>query len=244
MHTVIFTGGDFPDPESEQTYFSSAPYAGGQGAFLPGCTIAADSGLTACELYRSFYGDSFYPSKILGDMDSISDKNILRKYPEKLIEKFIEDKDYTDTELALSEAKKCGSDNDFVTLVGAGGGSRIDHLLGVFDLFSTELHPDVWLAGTQSLWYAPQKTSFEVRGLALHDMISIARTTSCRTGGEVVSKGLKWEYSSFRKEGMPSLSNRISPDCFEKGDPVEITVESGNFVLIVPASASVLRRKS
>jgi thiamine pyrophosphokinase len=262
MHIVVFTGGDFPAPESEKTYFSAKQEDGNAEnrdsvSFFPDYVIVADSGLFACELYKSYYGHSFYPSRILGDMDSIKDISMLEKYPQKVIKTFIEDKDFSDTELALEEAyfvlsqksvhKKSGANSeisangtaDCITLVGAGGGSRIDHLLGVFDLFASKLRPDVWLAGSQSLFYAPQHTRFSISGLKIDDMISIARTTKSRTDGSIASKGLKWEYGCFRREGMPSLSNRISPDYFNKNSPVEITIESGEFVLIVPSSASI-----
>lgn len=264
MHIVVFTGGDFPPPESEKSFFSAAAKDSGMNYhesafFIPDYVIAADSGLFACEQYEDCYGKSFYPSKILGDMDSIKDKDMLKKYSQKIIKTFIEDKDFTDTELALEEAhlvmskntikNKSSNENgtsgggttDCIALVGAGGGSRIDHLLGVFDLFASKLRPDVWLAGNQSLFYAPQHAQFSISGLRIDDMISIARTTKSRTDGSIISHGLKWEYGCFRKEGMPSLSNRISPDYFDSNKPVEIEIQSGEFVLIVPSAASVKR---
>lgn len=239
MHIVVFTGGECPEPRLTEQYFSSR---------RPDFVIAADSGLLSWERYNADFGGMFShggadisPDAILGDMDSLSGKgaeDALKKYPAERIQRFVEDKDFTDTELALEYAhKKCA---DWITLVGAGGGTRFDHFLGVFDLFATDLRPDVWLAGEQSLWHAPQGMAFSVGGLELRDTVSVARTSAARTGGRVVSDGLLWESGLFRAEGMPSISNRIKPAFFDAQKPVTIEVSEGEFVLILPTKAAVL----
>ena len=242
MHIVIFTGGEAPEADLTREYFSfrKADYV-----------IAADSGLLTFGLYSNRMPDFFksQPDAIIGDMDSLADKNAsqeLKKYPQEVIQTFIEDKDYTDTELALEKAHSLLSSGDksgssWISLVGAGGGARADHFLGVFDLFSTSLRPDAWLCGQQTFWFAPQKSLFKISGLSLRDMISISRTSASRTGGKLHSEGLLWEYNSFRPEGMPSISNRISPAFFEDKKPVSIEVRSGQFVLILPTHAQVRR---
>ena len=243
MHIVIFTGGDAPEPELTRTYFSSRH---------PDYVIAADSGLITYEVYADFFSPLFKksPDAILGDMDSLADRKkseILKKYPAEVIQTFIEDKDYTDTELALEKAhdilRRRPAEKEesasTITLVGAGGGRRSDHFLAVFDLFSTDRRPDVWLAGEQTFWCALEGDQFEITGLDLHDMISLARTTASRTGGKVHSEGLLWEYDTFRPEGMPSISNRISPEYFEGKKPVRISVGEGRFLLILPTGVRV-----
>ncbi len=234
MHSVIFTGGDYPAPELIKTYFSQhkADYV-----------IAADSGLQTLELYNKFYGGIFEPSAIIGDMDSLTDKTLLSKYPKDRIHPYSAYKDFSDTELALElaykELAKSDGKDDWITLVGAGGGERADHFIAVFDLFATDLHPDVWICCKQAFWHAPAGTSFEISGLEPNDMISVARTTQSRTGGSITSEGLEWEYRLFRKEGMPSLSNRISSSYFAAGKSVKISVMEGCFVLILPVTTDV-----
>ena len=244
MHLVILTGGESPEPSLTEAYFSAR-----RSDFV----IAADSGILAWEVYNAHFGGLFShngaPDAILGDMDSLSDKgavDALKKYPAERIQRFVADKDYTDTELALEYAHKIitsgGNGNGkshWITLVGAGGGKRLDHFLGVFDLFATELRPDAWLAGEQSFWYAEAGASFEVSNIELRDMISLARTTTGRRGGDIFSDGLLWEYGVFREEGMPSISNRIKPAYLEAKKPVKITVREGEFVLILPTKATV-----
>ena len=238
MHIVIFTGGDFPEPALTEAYFPQRK---------PDYVIAADSGILTFERYNGHFSGAFgkngNPDAILGDMDSLAAKNaaaVLKNYPANIVQTFIADKDDTDTELALKKAHAVANAGDaWITLVGAGGGRRADHFLSVFDLFATSLRPAVWLYGEQALWYAPQGASFKVSGLGLRDMISVARTTASRTGGKVNSEGLLWEYDTFRAEGMPSISNRIKPEFYERGKSVTISVEAGEFVLIVPTSACV-----
>ena len=252
MHIVIFTGGECPEPSLTEAYFSSRK---------PDFVIAADSGILSLEQYDAHFGGIFThggnaPDAILGDMDSLSGKgakDALKKYPAERIQRFVEDKDYTDTELALDYAHKIvagkgistetnarkKADAHWITLVGAGGGTRVDHFLGVFDLFATDLRPDAWLCGEQALWYAPQGMVFSVDGLELRDMVSVARTSAARTGGSVASDGLLWESGLFRAEGMPSISNRIKPAFFDAQKPVTIEVREGEFVLILPTKAKV-----
>ncbi len=242
MNIVIFTGGYAPEAELTADFF---------GKYEPDFVISADSGLETFEKYRSYYSSlpenpfSSGPDLILGDWDSISQKSILKKYPQEIIENFIVDKDYTDTELALERAhekidgafveRKCAVNK--LILVGAGGGSRIDHLLAVFDLFSTDLRPDVWISGEQFLYFLPEKKAVEIYDLKNNDIVSVLRLSSSREGGKVETKGLEWEGGLFRPEGVPSLSNRISKEYFEKKLPVSVKTVKNDFVLVLPYSA-------
>lgn len=231
-YITVFTGGEYPSRESACRYVVS----GAQNYI-----IAADSGLETAEAF------GFSPDLILGDMDSIRDKALLNAYPQDRVKTFIQDKDYTDTELALEEARNiCPADSDdgtTVVLIGGDGG-RIDHLLGIYDLFASGLRPDVWVCRQQALWYMKKGSTFALSDLAAGDPVSIARLSSGRQGGSIETNGLQWEAPLFRKTGMPSISNRISTAFFDRGKPVELTVTDGAFLLIVPLSAAVtcLRR--
>ncbi len=237
MQIVIFTGGDFPHPDLEREFFHSNK---------PDFVIAADSGLSACEKYIGYFKDaSFEPDVILGDWDSIEKKDEVKKFPSALIENFPVDKDWTDTELALNtayshfEKEKVPEEERKVILVGAGGGERIDHLLAVFDLFSEKTHPDIWLGGKQSIYFLPEGKTVAVENLALDDVFSVLRTSRARRGGKIFSEGLLWPHDKFRNEGLPSLSNRISPEFFMDKNPVKLTAIEGDFVAVFPYSANV-----
>ena len=255
MHVVIFTGGEYTKSENARNFFECLN--------KPDFVIAADSGLEAAMEY------GFTPDIILGDMDSLKDADsILKNFPAEKIIKHNPYKDFSDTELALDYAyeKIAGSVLDldsysdsaqnttrdfFVTLIGGAGG-RIDHLLGIFDLFSEEKRPSAWLYNNQVLWFAGQGSGFEISNLKQNDYISVARPSGSRAGGKINSSGLEWESEHFRKEGMPSLSNRISDKAFaadmvdktafaaDMADKkVSIKVEEGNFILILPVTAKV-----
>jgi len=236
-HLVVFTGGEYPVPADTQKYWETVAE--------PDFVIAADSGLEVLEEYNRYYGNkTFYPDLIIGDMDSIQNISLLSGYPETIVRRCPADKDMTDTELALSYARRdVTRDEIYLTLVGGDGG-RIDHFLGIFDLFSTGIHPDAWLCKKQMLFYSCTGDAFFIRNLKPDDYISIARLNGNREGGSISTRGLEWENASFRTEGMPSISNRIKKSFYLEGKPVEITILCGNFVLILPVTAiPVCRRK-
>ena len=230
MHIVIFTGGEAPAPNLAKEYFDVS-----QKHEL---VIVADSGLDTLDLYNTYYNEFFFkPNYILGDMDSIANKNLLQKYSSASFEQFPTDKDYTDTELALHTActlKK--ADKDIITLVGGGGG-RADHFLAIYDTFSSEEHADIWLCGNQKICFLKKGSAISITNVSLKDTISLARTDDSRTQGSVVSSGLVWESNVFRKKGMPSLSNRIAPSYAQHRKPIEMNISEGNFLLILPITA-------
>ncbi|MGP1458359.1 MAG: hypothetical protein ACTTKL_03500 [Treponema sp.] len=53
------------------------------------------------------------------------------------------------------------------------------------------------------------------------------------------SEGLEWESPLFRKNGMPSLSNRISKDFYAAEKPVILRADGADFLAIAPHSARV-----
>jgi thiamine pyrophosphokinase len=234
IHIVIFTGGTYPEPSVTTKYWQS---------HIPEYVIAADSGLDTIRCYADFYAGriDFNPQKILGDFDSISDKDILTNYSAGIIERFPFDKDWTDTELAFDRAYIIAENQGvipFITLVGGDGG-RLDHLLAIYDTFSTVHHAQVWLLSSQLLYYVADGMTVEISHLTKFETVSLARTTVSRTGGTLVSNGLKWESSVFRAEGMPSVSNRISDEYAKSGKPVTISVYGEPVLLIVPYTAEV-----
>ena len=230
MHIVIFTGGEAPAPNLAKAYFDVSP--------KHELVIAADSGLDTLDLYNTYSNKIlFKPDYMLGDMDSIANKNLLEKYSSASFEKFPVDKDYTDTELALHKAcelKK--ADEDIITLIGGGGG-RADHFLAIYDTFSSKEHADIWLCGNQKICFLKKGDVVSITNVSLKDAISLARTDDSRTEGSVATSGLVWESNVFRKKGMPSLSNRIAPSYAQHSKPIEMNVSDGNFLLILPITA-------
>lgn len=109
---LIVTGGKMEDD-------FAADYLKGQSFTR---IIAADSGLAACRRL------AIVPTDILGDFDSLKDKELLNACRDEGIpvREFPSRKDYTDTELAVEYARELSPDE--VVLLGATG-SRYDHAL-------------------------------------------------------------------------------------------------------------------
>lgn len=230
-HILIFTGGMSPDPELCRDFFSNV--------IKPDFIIAADSGLETCDSFiKNFDLKDFAPDVILGDMDSIRNKALVKKYTNSKSKMchFVEfacDKDFTDSELALILARKIKIKDTKITLIGGSGG-RLDHLVALFELFSTDIRPDFWLTENQAAVFLADGCTVKFHTKKQHDLISVLRTTVSNARGQVSSKGLEWESSLFRKTGVPSLSNRMSEEYFSKGLPVELTANGADFVVVGP----------
>ncbi len=106
---IIVANGNIVEPEFCKTIIKKNDFI-----------IAVDGGIAHLEKLK------ILPHLMIGDFDSIK-PGLLRKYRELgiNIKEFPQDKDYTDTELALIEAKKI---SDSVILIGAFG-NRIDHTI-------------------------------------------------------------------------------------------------------------------
>ncbi|MCR5700946.1 MAG: thiamine diphosphokinase [Lachnospiraceae bacterium] len=120
-HIVIITGGSI-DTDYAKEYIKTLSYDK---------VFAVDKGLN----YAKEMG--IVPDVIMGDFDSV-DNTVLDEYKKlatdnKLImESFPVMKDATDTELAIDKAIETGATH--ITILGATGGARIDHMLGNISL--------------------------------------------------------------------------------------------------------------
>jgi thiamine pyrophosphokinase len=112
---VIVNGGNDYDIKKLKFYCKNADYI-----------IAADAGLYL------LYKIKIKPDLIIGDMDSIK-QSILNKYKYVSIEKYPEDKDYTDSELAIMKARQLNPDNISIF---ASTGDYLDHsFANIINLF-------------------------------------------------------------------------------------------------------------
>lgn len=111
MNVAIISGGTAPSERLLKKYLEETDFI-----------IAADKGM------ECLYNYHIIPDLILGDFDSAR-KEILDKMKLKTREvmEFPPEKDYTDTEIAIMEGIKRGSER--IYLFGATG-TRIDHTLG------------------------------------------------------------------------------------------------------------------
>ena len=167
----------------------------------PDYIIAADSGLEALSDFQKHFNKlDLLPDAVLGDMDSLKNKKILKEFSKTAqVEKFNPYKDFTDTELALILASKVKAENTRVTLIGGSGG-RLDHLLAIYDLFSSCIAPDVWLTECQILTLLKKDSTIKLLPRTLSSPISVMHTSASNNAGRIESKGLEWESELFRKK--------------------------------------------
>ena len=243
MKIFIFTGGNAPLPNDYFTWLKN------NGKIKNPRIIAADSGIDILTEYNDFSrlsGDSlfyFVPNYLLGDMDSFKLKSVVEKLKENNFTAFTQypkDKDFSDTELALRtafEIKEYDQDSQVILVGGTGG--RTDHLISIFDSFSTKYHADVWLGEKEAVYYLKKNTEYTISGLNKDSCVSVARLSSSRRRGQIVSDGLFWEGKCYQKKGMISLSNRISDENLRLQKPVKIKSKCSAVLLFLPFYAIV-----
>jgi thiamine pyrophosphokinase len=176
MEALLVTGGEAPP---------RARLEGRLGDF--GLVCAADSGLDTLAAW------GVEPGIIVGDMDSVSSRELLARYPRAELRLAPRDKDETDTELGLAALSSRGADR--IVLAGGGGG-RLDHLLAIRSIFERTgaLRP--------SEWHTPGAALYLVEGgrtLALSaapgSTVSVFPLSGGASGME--SQGLAWPLSGL-----------------------------------------------
>jgi thiamine pyrophosphokinase len=185
-------------------------------AKLADLIVAADSGLVACE------EAGIAPDWIVGDMDSLDNPQRLEKYPPERVIRHPGDKDFSDTELALSLLweKGCGE----VWLAGGGGG-RTDHLLAIRSLFERQKAPDRWFTAGEEIIRLKEGQSRCVDA-AIGGVVSVFPLGKGPWQAE--SAGLKWPLNGVAwKSGGFSLSN-VAQEA-----PFELRSKKGEFMVIV-----------
>lgn len=201
---TILLGGDFtPTPRAIAQIASSR-------------IIAADSGI------RHAVALCMTPELWVGDFDSVPDS-----LPAELAsverQKFPEEKDKTDGELAVDEALACGADS-FI-LAGAFGGPRVDHAFLHLTLAMTlaEGGRNVLLtSGAQEgVPLPPGRSRFRYEDGAYFSIIAFTDLTG------VTVEGAKWPLANF---SMPFGSSRTISNQVQ-GD-LNISLGSGRAMLI------------
>ena len=175
--------------------------------------IAADSG------WDLAVESGAVPDIFIGDMDSVKDRSSIVKLPseKKLI--YPEDKDFTDTELAIKYLYSEGYRD--IVLIGGGEG-RVDHLLGIISLFSRQIRPSEWYTFRERIIFADDKMKVECEN---ESTVSIY---PCSEGCIISSRGLKWELNDYRMDRkIFSLSNMAISSSFD------VSLSEGTALIII-----------
>ncbi|MDC7126152.1 MAG: thiamine diphosphokinase [Spirochaetales bacterium] len=199
---VIFTGGLGPEFNQVEEVIKNADMF-----------VAADSGWDLAKRM------GIVPDYFIGDMDSISNKDDLNELDKSKILAYPSDKDYTDTELAVKFLK----DKEYEDIILVGGGEgRLDHLLAIVLLFSSNLRPSEWYTAVEHIILCSDTFYMECEK---NQNISVFPCLG--KNAEVSSNGLKWELKNFKlNHEKYSISNRTIKD------ELEIKVHSGDILII------------
>jgi thiamine pyrophosphokinase len=199
---LIITGGLYPSFAAVEKYIESAALI-----------IAADSGLDTAAAY------GLKADFIIGDFDSVKDKNLFKDYSENQIISYSSYKDYTDTELAMDLAFSKGFEK---TVIAGGGGGRLDHTAALLALFDREKTPLLWLTHQEAVYAVEKFISLKVKKASIVSLFPCGKAPCTMS-----SKGLHWPLDNLSWEkGSHGLSN-IAAD-----NNIEITVKTGRLVLI------------
>ena len=179
--------------------------------------VAADSGLIAAE------EAGLTPDWIVGDMDSLKEASAddlarLDKYPQDRVLRYPEDKDHTDTELALSLLREQGCDEIWLLGGGSDGtreNNRIDHIFALRSLFERPSPPARWYTANEEIHCLEEgKTLTAIRtpGSPVSVFPLYAGLHPCGQGPgglwQAESTGLKWPLDGLVwKIGDYGLSN-------------------------------------
>ncbi|MCL2444054.1 MAG: thiamine diphosphokinase, partial [Treponema sp.] len=166
------------------------------------------------------------PAWIIGDMDSLDDTLRLTAYPPERIIRLQHEKDYTDTEVALSLAieKKC----DQIWIIGGGGG-RIDHLFGIRSLFERDIFPVRWITDTSDIYCINCNSALSELSLSRKKGTVVSVFPLGEGQWEAESIGLKWPLAGLPwNRGFFGLSNTTINESFF------IKANKGRFMVILP----------
>jgi len=179
---IVITGGNAPD--------GPVTLSEREGWFV----VAADAGADTAERL------GIVPDAVVGDLDSIRDSDLSRRFPGVPVERHERAKDWTDTEIALKFLWKRGVEE--VTIIGGGGG-RIDHLIGILALFHRERPPRRWLTHRDELSVVEGVREFDAPA---DGIVSFFPLTGTRC--TMHSEGLRWELDGLEwTNGDGGISN-------------------------------------
>lgn len=197
MNTLIVSGGNI-DLTFLQDYCSNN---------MIQTIIAVDKGL------ENLYKLNIIPNHIVGDLDSV-DMDIFNYYinnPNIQIHKYIPEKDFTDTDIALNLAISLHSTN--ITIIGAIG-TRIDHTLANIHILTTSLNANIpcQIIDRNNKIYLIDKPLTLQKSKTYGKYISLIPLTS--SVDELTLKGFKYPLENYSLVVGKSLgvSNEITQD--------------------------------
>jgi thiamine pyrophosphokinase len=170
-------------------------------------------------------------------MDSLgtNTEEHLAAYPPDKVITFPPEKDFTDTELALSLAGEKGCEKLWII---GGGGGRVDHLFGIRSLFEREHPPLRWITAKEDIHCVEADSKIIPAELISAELTSSETNTRTKERvsvfplgegpWEAESSGLKWPLAGLPwNRGFYGLSNEAPEGSFS------IKAKQGRFLVII-----------
>jgi len=202
MKALIVTGGDNP-PSSVIRHLSENS----------DIVIAADAGLEIC------IKAGIEPHIAIGDFDSV-DPAILSQLSTEKIFRFPEEKDYSDTELAIDAAHRYGAKD---IILAGGGAGRLDHLLAIRALFERNDPIKEWHTAHESAFLVDRGFKLQA-SMPINSVVSVFPLSEGALG--MRSNGLKWPLDGLKWDCSEfGLSNKTISE--------EIEIYSGEKPILV-----------
>lgn len=216
MRIGIFTGGEHAKTKTVKRFLKNRKLD---------YVIAADSGLEQADKL------GITPNFILGDFDSLQQKSLLQKYDNVPSKYFAQDKDFTDTELALQQADLLLKNKlDEIIIFGAGGDERVDHLIYFLRVFKTPVPPSIWFYNTGVGFCISSELKNHLK-IELSEGTTISvfniNTNFVNAKPKIISAGLFWELENLDWKTLASISNR------NKYQKPSFTAKSGRFLILI-----------
>lgn len=214
MHVVIFAGGTLRTSPAVLEAMRTAELI-----------IAADSGAATALAY------GYTPAVILGDFDSLLATHLeeAKQMGSQIIRVSIH-KDETDTELALIEARKRGASS--ITLLGALGGTRVDHMLANIFLLTGFIDiPIRILDGPATCWLLQGPGRSAIAG-QIGDLLSLFPITAEVTGMYTTNLAYSLAGETLRMGTPRGISNELTQR------QAQIAIASGILLIIHTAVES------
>lgn len=219
MNVGIFTGGKHAPKKITKSFIKKNSFD---------YIIAADSGL---EIINDL---DLTPNYIIGDFDSLKNKALLKKYKHIETKHFPEDKDFTDTELAMQKALKVlhNANKKQITIFGAGGAERLDHLIYFLRVFTETIPPTIWFfnSGVGFCISSELEKKLEL-SLPLKTTVSVFNIPAIKTHShfqaKITSEGLHWELDELDWSTHASISNRNDKT------QISLTTINGRFLVLI-----------
>lgn len=184
--------------------------------------IAADSGLHGAQAL------GLTVDVVIGDMDSV-DESLLdeAELGGVIVKRAAQDKDATDTELALLYAAERGA--KYIVVV-TGGGGRLDHQIGVLNVL---LHPRLVDIKVEMFWDTAQVLLLRGPGTAVIRGLHGETVGLLPIGGDAIgitTDGLAWP---LELESIPNYSTRgVSNELV--GNLASISLTLGHLLIVRP----------